>query len=52
MPVIGGTPDRLTRAIADYRELGLDELIVPDAFLGKGDDRRKAMDVILGLVRG
>ena len=49
VPAIGGTPDRLARTIAEYRELGLDELIVPDGFLGEGADRLKAMDVIRGL---
>jgi hypothetical protein len=52
MPVIGGTPQKLAAAIEQYRAIGLDELIVPDGFLGKGADRLKAMDVILGLVRG
>ncbi|MGW4946509.1 TIGR03560 family F420-dependent LLM class oxidoreductase [Actinoplanes sp. NPDC004185] len=52
MPVIGGSPELLARDIAGYRELGLDELIVPDGLLGTGADRRKAMDTILGLVRG
>jgi alkanesulfonate monooxygenase SsuD/methylene tetrahydromethanopterin reductase-like flavin-dependent oxidoreductase (luciferase family) len=51
MPVIGGSPDLLARAIAGYREAGLDELIVPDGMLGKGADRRKAMDTIRDLVR-
>jgi alkanesulfonate monooxygenase SsuD/methylene tetrahydromethanopterin reductase-like flavin-dependent oxidoreductase (luciferase family) len=50
-PVIGGSPQRLADTIAEYREIGLDELIVPDILLGKGADRRTAMDVILGLVR-
>jgi F420-dependent oxidoreductase-like protein len=52
MPVIGGSPDLVARAVAGYREVGLDELIVPDGLLGRGADRLKAMDVILGLVRG
>jgi hypothetical protein len=30
----------------------LDELIVPDGMLGRGGDRLKAMDVVLGIVRG
>jgi F420-dependent oxidoreductase-like protein len=50
-PVIGGSPDLLARAFAGYRELGLDELIVPDGLLGRGAERLRAMDVILGLVR-
>ena len=49
MPVIGGTPERLADDIAAYAAIGLDELIVPDGFLGQGADRLKAMDVILGL---
>jgi len=52
MPVIGGSPEELARDIAGYRELGLDELIVPDGLLGTGAGRRKAMDTILALVRG
>ena len=51
MPVIGGSPEKLAETIAQYREIGLDELIVPDGFLGKGADRLKAMDVIAGLLR-
>jgi F420-dependent oxidoreductase-like protein len=49
VPVIGGSPEALGETIAQYRAIGLDELIVPDGFLGKGADRLKAMDVILGL---
>ncbi len=51
MPTIGGSPELLRAAVAAYRETGLDELIVPDAFLGTGDDRRKAMDTIHDIVR-
>lgn len=51
-PVIGGTPDQLVRDVAGYREIGLDELIVPDGMLGTGDERRRAMDTVLGIVRG
>lgn len=51
MPAIGGSPELLRAAVAAYRATGLDELIVPDAFLGDGDDRRTAMDVILDIVR-
>ncbi|NMO56134.1 TIGR03560 family F420-dependent LLM class oxidoreductase [Actinoplanes sp. TBRC 11911] len=50
-PVIGGSPEKLAATIAAYRAIGLDELIVPDGFLGTGAERLKAMDVILGLVR-
>ena len=51
MPVIGGSVDRLADTVAEYRALGLDELIVPDALLGTGADRLGAMDQILALVR-
>ncbi|MFC7529963.1 LLM class flavin-dependent oxidoreductase [Actinoplanes sp. GCM10030250] len=52
MPAIGGTPSKLAAAIEEYRAAGLDELIVPDRALGAGADRFKAMDAVLGLVRG
>jgi F420-dependent oxidoreductase-like protein len=51
MPIIGGSPERLADTIAEYRAIGLDELIVPDGLLGKGAARLAAMDTILGLVR-
>jgi alkanesulfonate monooxygenase SsuD/methylene tetrahydromethanopterin reductase-like flavin-dependent oxidoreductase (luciferase family) len=50
VPVIGGTRDRLAEAVDGYRAIGLDELIVPDGLLGKGIQRRKAMDLLRGLV--
>ena len=50
-PVIGGSRAELADTIAEYRAIGLDELIVPDAMLGTGADRLRAMDVILSLVR-
>jgi F420-dependent oxidoreductase-like protein len=51
MPVIGGSPQQLAETVAEYRAIGLDELIVPDGLLGRGADRLRAMDVILGIVR-
>jgi F420-dependent oxidoreductase-like protein len=50
-PMIGGSPDRLADAVAEYRDLGLDELIVPDWLMATGAERLKAMDVVRGLVR-
>ncbi|MEV4343203.1 LLM class flavin-dependent oxidoreductase [Actinoplanes sp. NPDC049596] len=50
MPVIGGSPAALTDAIAAYTALGLDELIIPDALLGEGPTRLKAMDTVRALV--
>jgi F420-dependent oxidoreductase-like protein len=51
-PVIGGSVEQLAQTIERYRELRLDELIVPDDLLGKGTDRLAAMDAILDIVRG
>ncbi|GLY06691.1 TIGR03560 family F420-dependent LLM class oxidoreductase [Actinoplanes sp. NBRC 101535] len=49
-PVIGGSPAKLADTIAEYRAIGLDELIIPDGRLGATvAEKRKAMDVILGL---
>jgi alkanesulfonate monooxygenase SsuD/methylene tetrahydromethanopterin reductase-like flavin-dependent oxidoreductase (luciferase family) len=50
-PVIGGSRARLADTIAEYRAVGLDELIVPDALLGTGADRLRAMDTLLSLTR-
>ena len=52
VPVIGGSPQQLAEAVAQYRENGLDELIIPDGRLGKGADRLKSMDVIRQIVTG
>jgi F420-dependent oxidoreductase-like protein len=52
VPVIGGSPERLAGTFAEYRAAGLDELIIPDGFLGAGAEKLKAMDTILGLIRG
>ena len=52
MPVIGGSTERLADSVAEYRRLGLDELIVPDDRLGSGAERLAAMDTCLGIVRG
>ncbi len=51
MPAIGGTPAKLADAIAEYRAAGLDELIIPDGFLGTGAEKLKNMDTVLSLVR-
>lgn len=50
-PVIGGSRAELADTIAEYRAIGLDELIVPDAYLGTGADRLRAMDTILEVGR-
>jgi F420-dependent oxidoreductase-like protein len=51
-PVIGGSVEQLAQTVERYREIGLDELIVPDDLLGKGTERLAAMDAILDIVRG
>jgi alkanesulfonate monooxygenase SsuD/methylene tetrahydromethanopterin reductase-like flavin-dependent oxidoreductase (luciferase family) len=51
-PTIGGSPSKFADAVAEYREIGLDELIIPDRLLGAGAARLAAMDTILGIVRG
>jgi F420-dependent oxidoreductase-like protein len=37
-PVIAGNADELHQIVADYRDAGLDELVVPTLGLGRGDD--------------
>jgi F420-dependent oxidoreductase-like protein len=51
-PIIGGSPELLRDTIDQYRGIGLDELIIPDGFLGTGAVRLKAMDTILGMTGG
>jgi alkanesulfonate monooxygenase SsuD/methylene tetrahydromethanopterin reductase-like flavin-dependent oxidoreductase (luciferase family) len=51
MPVIGGSRQQLADTLAEYRERGLDELIVPDGLLGSGSDKLTAMDTIRDLAR-
>ena len=51
-PVIGGSRAELADTVAQYREIGLNELIIPDELLGTGAAKLAAMDVILDVVRG
>jgi F420-dependent oxidoreductase-like protein len=46
-PVLAGTPERLRDVVAAYAEAGLDELIVPDATLGTGQQRLDQLDRFL-----
>jgi alkanesulfonate monooxygenase SsuD/methylene tetrahydromethanopterin reductase-like flavin-dependent oxidoreductase (luciferase family) len=50
-PIIGGSRAELADALAEYQAIGLDELIVPDAMLGTGADRLRAMDTIRSVAR-
>lgn len=41
---IAGPPERFAETVANWRDIGVDEVIVPDATLGRGDGRREALD--------
>ncbi len=43
---IAGTPAQIAAVVADYAEVGLDELIVPDFVLGTGSQRLEALDAL------
>lgn len=47
----GGSTDAVRATVEQYREIGLGELIIPDALLGTGATRLKNMDTIFSLVR-
>jgi F420-dependent oxidoreductase-like protein len=43
-PVIGGTVEQVRATIQEYRDAGVDEIIVPDFTLGRGEARLAAYD--------
>ena len=47
MAAIGGPPGRLAETVAAWREVGVDEVIVPDFTLGTGTERLDRMDTII-----
>jgi alkanesulfonate monooxygenase SsuD/methylene tetrahydromethanopterin reductase-like flavin-dependent oxidoreductase (luciferase family) len=47
MPAIGGPPGRLAEVVAAWRDVGVDEVIVPDFTLGAGTQRLDRMDTII-----
>jgi F420-dependent oxidoreductase-like protein len=47
MPGIGGPPERLAEVVAGWRDVGVDEVIVPDFTLGTGTERLDRMDTII-----
>jgi F420-dependent oxidoreductase-like protein len=51
VPVFGGTPAAVAATIEAYRDLGLDELIIPDGLLGTGAARLNALDTILKITK-
>jgi alkanesulfonate monooxygenase SsuD/methylene tetrahydromethanopterin reductase-like flavin-dependent oxidoreductase (luciferase family) len=46
-PAIGGSATRLGEAVAAWRDVGVDEVIVPDFTLGRGAERLERMDRII-----
>jgi F420-dependent oxidoreductase-like protein len=44
---VAGTPEQIASAVADWDAIGLDELIVPDFLLGRGQQRLDAMDCLI-----
>jgi probable F420-dependent oxidoreductase len=46
-PCVAGTPTRIAERVAAWRDVGVDELIVPDFGLGTGSRRADAMDAII-----
>ncbi|MEV4277583.1 LLM class flavin-dependent oxidoreductase [Actinoplanes xinjiangensis] len=50
-PVYGGSRSAIAATVEAYRELGLDELIIPDGLLGKGAEKLKALDTIRSIVK-
>ncbi len=49
-PAIGGPVDRLIEQVESWREVGVDEVIVPTATLGSGTQESDAMDAIISEV--
>ncbi len=46
-PCVAGTPARIAERVAAWRDVGVDELIVPDFTLGTGTQRADALDTII-----
>ncbi len=46
-PAVAGTPEQLVEQVEAWRDVGVDELIVPDFTLGTGSQRADALDTIL-----
>ncbi len=44
---IAGTSDDVAAAVAAWREAGLDEVVIPDWFLGRGQQRLDRLDAII-----
>jgi alkanesulfonate monooxygenase SsuD/methylene tetrahydromethanopterin reductase-like flavin-dependent oxidoreductase (luciferase family) len=46
-PAVGGGAERLIEAVDGWRDVGVDEVIVPDFTLGAGDRKLEALDLII-----
>jgi len=46
-PAVAGLADEISEAVADWQAMGLDEVIVPDFTLGKGQHRLDRLDLII-----
>ena len=46
-PAVAGTADDIAEAVAEWQAIGLDEVIVPDFTLGKGQNRLDRLDLII-----
>ncbi len=49
---VAGTAARITDFIGELLAVGLDEFVVPDTFLGRGEERVQALGVLEGAARG
>jgi len=46
-PAVAGTPERIAETVAEWRDVGVDEIIVPDFALGSGQRRTDGMDALI-----
>jgi len=49
-PAIGGSVERLRTTVGEWRDAGVDEVIVPDFTLGTGAEKREHLDAIIETV--
>jgi F420-dependent oxidoreductase-like protein len=49
---VAGTPARITDFLGELLAVGLDEFVVPDTFLGRGEARVEALAILEGAARG
>jgi len=46
-PAVAGSPEQIAETVAAWRDVGVDEVIVPDNTLGQGARRTDAMDALI-----